>query len=119
MTCFCATTLICLYFDGKDSGFFVYIGYNNCFLGCKFCFNSVNKTTPSTSSLFFTPIQIPSFLSFQHSSYRKLGMDTEGCQETVMGFHHLETLLQRCLVILAGHSAIQEIRQHRMYIAQR
>lgn len=119
MTCFRATTLFCLYFNCKDSGFFVYVGCNNCFLGCKFCFYSINKTTPSTSSLFFTPIQIPLFLSFQYSSYRKPGMDTEGSQETIMGFHHLETLLQRCLVILAGHSAIQEIRQHRMHIAQR
>lgn len=119
MTCFRATTLLCLYFDGKDSGFFEYIGYKNCFIGCKFCFYSVNKTTSSTSSLYFTPIQIPLFLSFQHSSYRKPDMDKEGSQETVMGFHHLETLLQRRLVILAGHSAIQKIRQHRMHIAQR
>ena len=80
MTCLRATTLICLYFDCKDSGIFEYAGYNNCFWGCKFYFYSVNKTTSNTSFLFFTPIQIPSFLSFQYTSYRKPGMDTEGCK---------------------------------------
>lgn len=64
MTCLRATTLICLYFDCKDSGFFEYAGYNNCFLGCKFCFYSVNKTTSNTSFLFFTPIQISFFYRF-------------------------------------------------------
>ena len=61
MTCLRATTLICLYFDCKDSGIFEYAGYKNCFLGCKFYFYSVNKTTSNTSFLFFTPIQIPFF----------------------------------------------------------
>ena len=64
MTCLRATTLICLYFDCKDSGIFEYAGYKNCFLGCKFYFYSVNKTTSNTSFLFFTPIQIPFFYRF-------------------------------------------------------
>lgn len=80
MTCLRATTLICLYFDCKDSGFLNTQGIIIVFLGCKFYFYSVNKTTSNTSFLFFTPIQIPSFLSFQYTSYRKPGMDTEGCK---------------------------------------
>ena len=64
MTCLRATTLICLYFDCKDSGIFEYAGCNNCFLGCKFYFYSVNKTTSNTSFLFFPPIQIPFFYRF-------------------------------------------------------
>ena len=66
MTCLRATTLFCLYFDCKDSGIFEYAGYKNCFLGCKFYFYSVNKTTSNTSFLFFTPIQIPFFIVSVH-----------------------------------------------------
>ena len=64
MTCLRATTLICLYFDCKDSGIFEYAGYKNCFLGCKFYFYSVNKTTSNTSFLFLPLFKFLLFYRF-------------------------------------------------------
>ena len=46
-------------------------------------------------------------------------MNCKGGKKTVMGAHHLETLLQGGFVVLRGHATIQKMGEDGMDVAQR